>query len=45
MSGTDYKKPGSAKKAIAELKKCSGTQFDPHMVDAFTRVVQKSSKA
>jgi diguanylate cyclase (GGDEF)-like protein/putative nucleotidyltransferase with HDIG domain len=40
-----YKKPGSAKKAIAELKKCSGTQFDPHMVDAFTRVVQKSSKA
>ena len=27
--------------AISELKKCSGTQFDPHAVSAFLRVLDK----
>jgi HD-GYP domain-containing protein (c-di-GMP phosphodiesterase class II) len=27
----------SEAEALAELRRCSGTQFDPHVVDAFCR--------
>ncbi|MCK5506349.1 MAG: diguanylate cyclase, partial [Thermodesulfovibrionia bacterium] len=39
MSNTDYKKAVSPENAIAELKECAGTQFDPHIVDTFVKIV------
>ena len=41
-TSTSYRKSCSASKALAELKKCAGTQFDPEMVDAFVKVVEKA---
>jgi HD-GYP domain-containing protein (c-di-GMP phosphodiesterase class II) len=41
MSNTDYKKAVSPENAIAELKECAGTQFDPHIVDTFVNIVDK----
>ncbi len=34
-----YRKPISKQEAIAELIKCSGTQFDPHIVDVYVNQV------
>lgn len=34
-----YKKAVTKKEAIKELKKCSGTQFDPKLVDIFINIV------
>ena len=36
-----YKAAQPAAVAIAELKRCSGTQFDPQVVDAFERILPK----
>lgn len=33
----------SPSKALAELERCSGTQFDPNVVDAFLHVIKKTS--
>jgi putative nucleotidyltransferase with HDIG domain len=41
-SDRPYRKALSEKDAIAELKKCSGTQFDPKLVDMFLSVLKKS---
>ncbi|MBI5056700.1 MAG: diguanylate cyclase [Nitrospirae bacterium] len=41
-SDTPYKKAASSKDAIAELMGCAGKQFDPHLVDVFVKVVEKS---
>jgi len=30
---------GSVREALAELQRCAGTHFDPHVVDAPARVV------
>jgi diguanylate cyclase (GGDEF) domain len=35
-----YRKALSSEAAIAELKKCSGTQFDPRVVDAFLKILE-----
>ncbi len=37
-----YSRSRSSTRALAELKKCSGTQFDPDMVDAFLKVIEKT---
>jgi HD-GYP domain-containing protein (c-di-GMP phosphodiesterase class II) len=29
--------------AVAELRRCAGTQFDPRVVDALVRVVQSGA--
>ena len=34
-----YKKAVSKKKAIEELKRCSGTQFDPDLVEKFIDIL------
>jgi len=34
-----YRKAFSQDKAVEELKRCAGTQFDPEVVDAFIRVL------
>ena len=45
MSNTIYKKAGSREDAIAELKSGAGNQFDPHMVNAFVKVINNGAKA
>jgi PAS domain S-box/diguanylate cyclase (GGDEF) domain len=39
VSGRTYKKAVTKKEAIKELKRCSGTQFDPKLVDIFINIV------
>lgn len=41
-SDRSYRNAFPKEKAIAELKKCSGTQFDPAVVNAFLKVLQQS---
>jgi putative nucleotidyltransferase with HDIG domain len=41
-SDRPYRPAGIKKYAIAELKRCSGTQFDPVAVKAFLRVLSRS---
>ena len=36
-----YKPAREPSVALAELRRCSGTQFDPHVVDAFIRIQPK----
>lgn len=43
IKGRPYKKAISKTKALEELKKCAGSQFDPDMVDLFAKLVHKSS--
>ena len=38
-SGRAYKKAVTNKEALKELKKCSGTQFDPKLVGIFINIV------
>lgn len=42
-SRTAYKKAGSTDGAIAELQEHAGTQFDPHMVDVFVKMISKDA--
>ncbi len=44
ITGRPYKKAISKKKAIAELEKCSGTQFDPDLVKKFIEIIEHNSK-
>jgi len=41
ITGRTYKKAVTKKEAIKELKRCSGTQFDPKLVDIFIGIVSK----
>jgi HD-GYP domain-containing protein (c-di-GMP phosphodiesterase class II) len=36
--GRPYRRPRSVSEAIAELERCSGSQFDPEVVQAFLRL-------
>lgn len=36
-----YRKTPGHEKAVEELKRCSGTQFDPKVVEAFLKIVEK----
>ena len=40
-----YRDPVSEDDAVAELRRCSGTQFDPVVVDAFCRVIARERPA
>ncbi len=42
VSPRPYRKQLSLQEALDELKRCSGTQFDPDIVDAFVKVIQKN---
>jgi len=37
-----YKEARSLEYAISELKRCSGTQFDPKIVEAFLEIIENS---
>ena len=40
-----YRKARSLEDGLAELSRCSGTQFDPEMVDAFVAAVERQLAA
>jgi HD-GYP domain-containing protein (c-di-GMP phosphodiesterase class II) len=42
ISERPYRRSYSVKEAIEELKRCRGSQFDPQVVNAFLRVLQKN---
>ncbi|MFA5015002.1 MAG: diguanylate cyclase [Actinomycetota bacterium] len=44
ITGRPYKKAVSKRKAMAELEKCSGTQFDPDLVKKFIEILKHNSK-
>jgi diguanylate cyclase (GGDEF)-like protein/PAS domain S-box-containing protein len=39
LSDRPYRKPKGREEALAELRRCSGTQFDPDVVDAFADAI------
>ena len=41
ISDRPYRKPHSAAEARAELQRCSGSQFDPLVVEAFLQVLDE----
>lgn len=43
ISGRPYKKAMTQKEAVAELKRCSGGQFDPDLVDIFIKSLEKNN--
>jgi HD-GYP domain-containing protein (c-di-GMP phosphodiesterase class II) len=45
ISDRPYSKPRTTDQALAELRRCAGTQFDPAVVDVFERVVTARSQA
>jgi HD-GYP domain-containing protein (c-di-GMP phosphodiesterase class II) len=40
-----YRKPLSPRQALEELERCSGSQFDPAIVDAFSEELGVRSRA
>jgi len=40
-----YRKGRTLEEGLAELQRCSGTQFDPEMVDAFVRAMERQLAA
>lgn len=40
-----YRKACTEVEAVAELKRCSGTQFDPNLVDEFIEVLQENNSS
>lgn len=43
VSEHSYRDPKSMDEALAELKRCSGTQFDPEVVNAFENLYRKGT--
>lgn len=43
-SGRPYRKAMTPAAAIGELKRCAGTQFDPHLVDIFISLLPNKNK-
>lgn len=41
VTGRPYRKARTKEEAIAELKRCSGTQFDPRIVEAFIAILEE----
>jgi response regulator RpfG family c-di-GMP phosphodiesterase len=43
-SNRPYRKAMELDKALAELRRCAGTQFDPQVVEAFTAVLEEQAR-
>lgn len=39
-----YRKAMSHEEAVAELKRCAGTQFDPHLVELFIKILEEEAE-
>jgi response regulator RpfG family c-di-GMP phosphodiesterase len=44
ISQRSYNNPRTSEEAMAELRRCSGTQFDPQVVEALVAVLKKSGQ-
>jgi diguanylate cyclase (GGDEF)-like protein/putative nucleotidyltransferase with HDIG domain len=44
-SDKPYKKALSSNAAVVELKECSGSHFDPHIVNTFVKIIGRETKA
>jgi diguanylate cyclase (GGDEF)-like protein len=44
ISSRPYARPRTIEEAVAELRRCAGTQFDPAIVDEFERVLAERAK-
>ena len=44
ISRRPYKAPRSQEWTIAELQRCSGTQFDPLVIDAFIAILEEENR-
>ena len=44
VSGPPYRRGRSVEEAVAELRRCSGTQFDPKVVDVFLSTLEETWK-
>ena len=44
MQGRPYREKYSSEEALAELKKYAGTQYDPHLVDLFVKMMTEDKK-
>ena len=44
LSDRPYRKALGSEKAVEELKKCSGTQFDPGIVQIFLKILKKNQE-
>ena len=42
VTNRPYRKAFPLEKAVGEIKKCSGSQFDPKVVEVFLRVLEKN---
>lgn len=42
--GRPYRNAMSHEQAVAELKRCAGTQFDQELVDKFVRILESTKK-
>jgi HD-GYP domain-containing protein (c-di-GMP phosphodiesterase class II) len=45
ISDRPYSKPRTTDQALAKLRRCAGTQFDPAVVDVFEQVVTARSQS
>lgn len=45
VTGRPYHKARTKEEAIEELKKCAGTQFDPRIVEAFVKILEKETSS
>ena len=44
VAGRPYREPLSSAEALAEIQRCAGTQFDPHVVAEFARLLADNAE-
>jgi len=44
-AGRPYREPFSEEDAVAEIRRCAGTQFDPRVVEEFVRILRSREES